>query len=216
MNDSNVSRRDDAGGAPVVNLPNALTVGRLVLVPVFVGLMLVEGAPARWWALIVFCLAAATDQLDGYIARSRHLVTDFGRLTDPIADKALTLGAFVMLSVAGLVPWWFTVLIAVRELGITVLRALLLRRGIVVSANKGGKVKTLAQMLFIVVMLVPWTSLLAGAGLTVRGGLPDPVFWVGWTIGAVALGLTLWSGAVYCLEGWRLWHADPAQASRQA
>jgi len=216
MNDSNVSRRDDAGAVPVVNVPNALTVGRLVLVPVFVWLMLVDGAPARWWALVVFCVAAATDQLDGHIARSRNLITDFGRLADPIADKALTLGAFVMLSVDGLVPWWFTVLIAVRELGITILRAVLLRRGIVVAANKGGKLKTVTQMLFIVVMLMPWTALLAGAGLGERGGLPDPVFWVGWAIGAVALGLTLWSGAVYCLEGWRLWRADSTRASRRA
>lgn len=215
MNGSNVSRRGGTGDVPVVNVPNALTVGRLALVPVFVWLMLLDGAPARWWALAVFCVAAATDQLDGHIARSRNLVTDFGRIVDPIADKALTLGAFVMLSVAHLVPWWFTALIAARELGITALRAVLLRRGIVVSANKGGKLKTVTQMLFIVVMLVPWTAWWAGGAPVVRGGLPEPVFWIAWAIGAVALALTLWSGAVYCVEGARLWRAAPGAAGRE-
>lgn len=203
MNESNVSRRQEAG-VPVVNVPNALTVLRLVLVPVFVWLMVRDGEGARWWALGVFCVAAATDQLDGHIARARGLITDFGRIADPIADKALTLGAFVMLSVDGLVPWWFTVLVAVRELGITALRAVLLRRGIVVSANKGGKLKTVLQILFITLMLVPWAAWLAHAGLGVRGGLPEPVFWIAWAVGAAALALTLWSGAVYCAEGVRL------------
>lgn len=99
------------------NLPNALTIGRLVLVPVFVVLLVQDTTPARWWSLVVFLVASATDQLDGHLARSRNQVTAFGTLADPIADKALTLGAFVMLSVLGEIPWWITIVIAVRELG---------------------------------------------------------------------------------------------------
>lgn len=200
--DDNVSRLDDAPPVPVLNLPNALTVLRLLMVPVFVWLMLVEGTPARWWALAVFCVAAATDQLDGHIARSRNLVTDFGKVVDPIADKALTLGAFVMISwdTGNAWMWAFTVLVAIRELGITWWRAVLLRRGIVVAANRGGKLKTVLQMLFIVVMLVPWGALLGGAA----GGTPVAVRVVQVAIGVAALVQTLWSGGVYVVEGMRM------------
>lgn len=199
--DDNVSRLDDAPQVPLVNLPNALTVLRLLLVPVFIWLMLVEGTPARWWALAVFCVAAATDHLDGQLARSRNLVTNFGKVVDPIADKALTLGAFVMISwdTGSVWMWVFTVLVAIRELGITWWRAVLLRRGVVVAANKGGKLKTVLQMLFIVVMLVPW-----GALLGVPGSTPVVVRVVQVVIGAAALVQTLWSGGVYLAEGVRL------------
>lgn len=200
--DDNVSRLDDAPRVPLVNLPNALTVARLLLVPVFVWLMLLDGVPARWWALAVFCVAAATDHLDGYLARSRNLVTDFGKVVDPIADKALTLGAFVMISwVTGSAWMWvFTALVAVRELGITWWRAVLLRRGVVVAANRGGKLKTVLQMLFIVLMLVPWGALLGTAG----GGAPVAVRVVQVLVGAAALFQTLLSGGVYFAEGVRL------------
>lgn len=209
MNEDNVHRLDEGPSVPLVNLPNALTVLRLLMVPVFVWLMVLEGDPARWWALAVFVVAAATDQLDGHLARSWNLVTDFGRIVDPIADKALTLGAFVMLSVDGLVPWWFTVLVAVRELGITALRAVLLRRGIVVAANSGGKLKTVLQMLFIVLMLVPWESFLAE-------GPAGIVRVAAWVVGAAALALTLWSGGVYVVEGAKLIRATRADGTPTA
>lgn len=200
--DDNVSRLDDAPRVPLVNLPNALTVVRLLLVPVFVWLMVLDGVPARWWALVVFCVAAATDHLDGYLARSRNLVTDFGKVVDPIADKALTLGAFVMISwdTGSAWMWVFTALVAVRELGITWWRAVLLRRGVVVAANRGGKLKTVLQMFFIVLMLVPWGALLGTAG----GEVPVAVRVVQVFIGAAALFQTLWSGGVYVAEGVRL------------
>ena len=203
MNDDNVHRLDEGPSVPLVNLPNALTVMRLLLVPVFVWLMVLDGDAARWWALGVFMVAAATDQLDGHLARSWNLVTDFGRIVDPIADKALTLGAFVMLSVDGAVPWWFTLLVAARELGITALRAVLLRRGVVVAANSGGKLKTVLQMLFIVLMLAPWESFLGeGPAGAVRIGA--------WVVGGAALAITLWSGGVYVREGARLMRSvDP-------
>lgn len=150
-----------SGKAAVVNLPNALTLFRLLLVPVFVWLMFVDGAPWRWLALVVFVVASITDHLDGRIARSRGLITEFGMLADPIADKALTLGAFIGFSWQGALPWWFTVLVGVRELGITLLREVLRRQGKVIPAGRGGKLKTGLQITLIIWLLVPWSGLLA-------------------------------------------------------
>lgn len=195
----NVSHIDRERAVSPYNLPNALTVIRLILVPVFIVLMVVDSPSARWWALAAFCFAALTDHLDGRIARARGIVTDFGRIADPIADKALTLGAFIMLSISGLLWWWVTVLIAIRELGITWLRAILLKRDIVVSANKGGKLKTLLQMGAIFILLIPWGTL----GLS--EGAVSGFMWFGWILVGLALLVTLWSGAVYVVEGWRLW-----------
>ncbi len=107
------------------NIANALTVARIVMVPVFGWLLLHGGgqAPAwRWWALLVFVVAMATDRLDGELARSRGLITDFGKLADPIADKALTGMAFIGLSLIGHLWWWVTIVVLAREIGITLLR----------------------------------------------------------------------------------------------
>ena len=138
----NVSRLQRNNKVPVVNLPNALTVARVVFVPLFVILALQDSWAMKWAAFVVFAIAAITDRFDGQLARSWNQITDFGRLVDPIADKALTLCGFALLSWQEFVPWWVTVLIAVRELGITAMRAFFLRRGIVVAADSLGKVKT--------------------------------------------------------------------------
>ena len=206
---SNVSRVDHEHHVSLWNVPNVLTVFRLVLVPVFIWLMFLEASAARWWAVLVFMVAAATDQLDGHIARSRNLITDFGRLMDPIADKALTLGAFIVLSIAGLLPWWVTILIAVRELGITALRAVLLRRDIVVSANKGGKLKTLLQIFAIWLLLIPWQSLCAS--WPAYASLTHGMLIFGWVVAGLALVMTVWSGLVYVVEGAKLWKASSPQ-----
>ncbi|WP_195225004.1 CDP-diacylglycerol--glycerol-3-phosphate 3-phosphatidyltransferase [Schaalia turicensis] len=203
---SNVSRVDHEHHVSPWNVPNVLTVFRLVLVPVFIWLMFLEASGARWWAVLVFMVAAATDQLDGHIARAQNLITDFGRLMDPIADKALTLGAFIMLSIAGLLPWWVTILIAIRELGITALRAVLLRRDIVVSANKGGKLKTVLQIFAIWLLLIPWQSL--GASWPVYASLAHGMLIFGWVVAGLALLMTVWSGLVYVVEGAKLWKAS--------
>ena len=140
------------------NLPNALTVLRLLGVPGCLWLLLQEGgedAGWRWWAFGVFALLMITDKIDGDLASSRNLVTDFGKIADPIADKALMIGALVGLNIIELLPWWITAIIVVRELGITLWRVVQLRRGHVVPASKGGKLKTSLQTLAVGLYLCP-------------------------------------------------------------
>ncbi|APT84939.1 CDP-diacylglycerol--glycerol-3-phosphate 3-phosphatidyltransferase [Corynebacterium aquilae] len=141
-----------------LNLPNVLTSIRILVIPLFVWLVLSAGGQNngwRWWALIVFVLLMITDKLDGDIARSRGIVTNFGKIADPIADKALMISALVTLNLTGLLPWWITVVIVVRELGITLWRMVLLRKGTVVPASKGGKIKTTLQALAVALLLMP-------------------------------------------------------------
>ena len=149
--------------APLLNIANVLTVLRLLLVPVFIWLALLPGDRARLAAVVVFVVAAFTDRLDGQLARSWGLVTSFGKIADPIADKALTLSAFVLLSVNQRLWWWVTILIVVRELGITVMRFFMLRRA-VMAASRGGKIKTALQMVGLVGLLTPWSMLMLPAG----------------------------------------------------
>ena len=152
---------DGAGGghavaAPrLINIANVLTVLRLILVPVFVLLLLAGGTGSRAAAFVVFAVASATDLLDGELARRRGLITDFGKIADPIADKALTGSALVTLSVQGQLPWWITVVILARELIVTGLRFWVIRRG-VIAASRGGKAKTLLQVVAICLYILPW------------------------------------------------------------
>jgi len=137
---------------------NLLTVVRLLLVPVFVALLVAAGHPgSTWWrlaALAAFGVASVTDLFDGQLARSRNLVTDFGKIADPIADKALTGAALITLSALGELPWWVTSLIMVREVGVTALRFAVIRRG-VIAASAGGKLKTVLQIAAICLYLLP-------------------------------------------------------------
>ena len=199
----NVSRVQRGSKVPVVNLPNALTVLRLALVPVFVVLGLQSASwTALWAAFVVFAVAAITDRFDGKLARSWGQITDFGRIADPIADKALTLCGFALLSYQGYLPWWVTILIAVRELGITAMRAFFLRRGVVVSANQAGKLKTFMQMVALGALLIPWAHF-----KHINDGNE---WWVvllirlGQIFAGVALALTLYSGFMYVIDGVRL------------
>jgi CDP-diacylglycerol---glycerol-3-phosphate 3-phosphatidyltransferase len=133
---------------------------RLVMVPFFVVFLAdgQAGAPAgtRWRiaAFVLFAVASATDLLDGRLARQRGLVTDFGKIADPVADKALTGAAFITLSALGELSWWVTAVILVRELGITAMRMVVIRRN-VIAASRGGKVKTLLQMIAISLYVLP-------------------------------------------------------------
>ena len=147
---------DKAVPPPVglVNVANILTVGRILLVPVFVVCLVHGGTAWRLGALAAFGGASLTDFLDGQLARKRGLVTDFGKIADPIADKALTGAALITLSVLGELPGWVTGLILFREVGITVLRFVVIRRG-VIAASQGGKLKTLLQIAAICLYLLP-------------------------------------------------------------
>jgi CDP-diacylglycerol--glycerol-3-phosphate 3-phosphatidyltransferase len=141
-------------GPGLVNEANALTVLRLVLVPIFVACLLAGGPGWRVVAFIVFSVASVTDLLDGRIARRRGLITDFGKIADPIADKALTGSALVTLSALGELPWWVTAVILAREIAVTVLRFWVIRRG-VIAASRGGKLKTLLQVVAIALYVLP-------------------------------------------------------------
>ncbi|WP_240619375.1 CDP-diacylglycerol--glycerol-3-phosphate 3-phosphatidyltransferase [Blastococcus sp. TF02-8] len=170
--------------AKLVNLPNALTVLRLLVVPVFAYLLLRDDGSDgddRYWATLVFGLAIITDRYDGMIARRTGQVTEFGKLADPIADKALTGTALIGLSVLALLPWWVTVVILVREVGVTVLRFWVIRHG-VIAASRGGKAKTVVQSLAIGLYILPLTGLLATAR---------------WWVMAAAVLLTVLSGLDY-------------------
>ena len=183
----------------LVNVANVLTVVRILLVPVFVVCLFAGGTVWRLVALAAFCVASLTDLLDGRLARSRGLVTDFGKIADPIADKALTGAALISLSVLGELSWWVTALILVREFGVTALRFAVIRRG-VIAASPGGKLKTLLQVIAICLYVLP-------ASLSP----PDVVKQV---VMAAAVVVTLVTGVDYVVRAVRLYR-DPAQARRR-
>jgi CDP-diacylglycerol---glycerol-3-phosphate 3-phosphatidyltransferase len=150
---------DSANGSAVrvglLNIANWLTVARIALVPVVVAGLLAGGTAWRLIALAAFGVASLTDLLDGKLARSRGLVTDFGKIADPVADKALTGAALICLSGLGELSWWVTAVIMVREVGVTALRFWVIRRG-VIAASRGGKIKTVLQILAICLYILPW------------------------------------------------------------
>lgn len=166
----------------VVNVANMLTGLRIVLVPVFLAALFVGDGHETFWrvvAFIVFTAAVITDRLDGEIARSYGMVTEFGKLADPIADKALIGAALIGLSMLGDLPWWVTVVILLREVAVTILRLVVIRRG-VIPASRGGKLKTLVQAVAIGLFVLPltgawlagaWVLMIAAVVLTVLTGL---------------------------------------------
>ncbi|MFY9304690.1 MAG: CDP-diacylglycerol--glycerol-3-phosphate 3-phosphatidyltransferase [Rhodoluna sp.] len=172
-----------------MNIPNAITLARIALVPIFVFLLLIaEGANSveRWVAIAVFVLAISTDGLDGAIARKTNKVTNLGKILDPIADKALLGGALLTLSLLGEIDWWITVLILARELSVTLYRVVVVKRK-VIAATQAGKLKTIFQGVAIGAVLAPF-EVWASAWTFFEQGL---LF--------VALGATLISGAKFFL-----------------
>ncbi len=185
------------------NLPNALTLLRLVLVPLFVWLLLREDgtdATSRVLAVVVFVAAMVTDYVDGKIARDRGLVTSFGKIVDPIADKALIGAALVGLSILGQVPWWVTVLILAREVGVTLLRFVVIRHG-VMPAGRGGKTKTVLQTVTLVLLMLP---------------LPDSWSWFTTTLLAASVVVTLATGLDYVASAVSMRRTSDRTAAKKA
>ena len=155
----------------LLNVANALTVARLLLVPVCVGFLAAGGTGYRYIAFAAFAVASMTDLADGELARRRNLITDFGKIADPIADKALTGSALITLSALGDLAWWITIVIVARELAVTALRFWVIRRG-VIAASRGGKIKTMLQVIAISLYILPWAvpverEVLMGAAVAV-------------------------------------------------
>lgn len=176
---------------PLVNIANVLTVLRILLVPVFVAALFVDGGQSTVWRIVaasIFAIAAITDRIDGQLARKYGLVTDFGKMADPIADKALIGAALVGLSVLGDLSWWVTGVIAARELGITLMRFAVLRHG-VIPAGRGGKLKTAVQAVAIGFYLLP---------------LPDAVAPFSAALMGLAVLLTVATGLDYVVQAVRL------------
>src|SRR5699024_348530 len=176
------------------NLPNALTTLRILLIPFFIWALWESGTfdqdsmAARWISVAIFAVAMYTDKLDGDIARARGLVTNFGKIADPIADKFLTGAAWITMSLLGEIWWWITIVILLREWGITVMRLLMLRTR-VLPASRGGKIKTVLQTAAILALLLPLAPFLGEWWL-----------WFGWAIVIAALVVTLVTGLEYVVK----------------
>lgn len=180
-----------AADVPLWNLANLLTMSRLVLVPAFLLALFTDDGTDPLWrvtAAVIFAVACLTDRLDGDLARRRGLVTNFGTIADPIADKALMGAALVGMSLLGELAWWITILIGVRELGVTALRFWVLRYG-VIPASRGGKVKALAQVVAIGLYVLP---------------LPLSAVPVRWSVMGIAVVLTVVTGVDYVMRALRL------------
>ena len=138
-----------------MNLPNKLTVLRVIMVPFFVFFMLTDfaGDAGKWIALVLFCLASLTDMLDGKIARARNLVTNFGKFMDPLADKLLVCSAMICLIPSGQLPAWVVIVIIAREFIISGFRLVAADNGIVIAASYWGKFKTVSQMFMVIVLI---------------------------------------------------------------
>jgi len=202
-----VSGNTGAGPVPVRppsvwNIANALTVLRIVLVPLFAWLLLRDdGADVtgRLLATAAFVVAIITDRFDGDLARKRNLVTNFGKIADPIADKALTGAAFIGLSLLGELGWWLTILVLVREWGVTLLRFWVIRYG-VMPASHGGKAKTVLQAVALGLYLLPWH-----AGLSVDAAwYLTALHWTAVAVMAVAVIVTVVTGLDYVGRAVRL------------
>ncbi|MFI8413822.1 CDP-diacylglycerol--glycerol-3-phosphate 3-phosphatidyltransferase [Paeniglutamicibacter gangotriensis] len=179
---------------PTLNIANVLTVLRIIMVPFFVWALVAdesEYGTMRWVALAVFAVAMYTDKLDGDLARSRGLITNFGKIADPIADKLLTGSALVMFSILAELPWWITIVILVREWGITAVRFVVIRYG-VMAASRGGKLKTVMQAVAILLYLLPWTHTISWLGT------------VAFIVMLLTLAVTVITGLDYLVKAWTL------------
>jgi CDP-diacylglycerol--glycerol-3-phosphate 3-phosphatidyltransferase len=183
------------------NLPNVLTALRIVMVPFFGWTLLHDGGDSVGWRIAAFVLfvgAAITDKIDGDIARARNLVTNFGKIADPIADKAITGMAFIGLSVVGDIWWWVTIVVLLREWSVTLLRLSILRQ-VVVAAAQSGKVKTVLQAIALSTLCLPLRQVSGEPWET----LGEILFYLAQVMLAGAVAMTLWSGYEFFRDVWR-------------
>jgi CDP-diacylglycerol---glycerol-3-phosphate 3-phosphatidyltransferase len=179
------------------NFPNGLTFLRALLVPVILWLLVQDSDTLRWWAFGIFLFAAATDSVDGWVARRYQGITRWGQLADPIADKLLIIGSLASLAYVGELPWWAVSVIVTREVAVTLLRVQLVRRrDLVMPASVWGKVKTLSQVVAVAAYLWPTV------GATLREVLLQ-----------VAIVLTIWSGIDYAFRAGRLARSNSGPAA---
>jgi CDP-diacylglycerol--glycerol-3-phosphate 3-phosphatidyltransferase len=184
------------------NVPNVLTTLRIVSVPFYGWALLVHGGDSITWRVVawaIFLVAMVTDKIDGDLARKHGLITDFGKIADPIADKALTGMAFIGLSVVGDVWWWVTVVVLLREWSVTLLRLSVLKR-LVIAAKDLGKLKTMVQALALGFLTLPLRDGELTAWLQTPG---EVAFYAAEVLLAVAVGLTVWSGWEFFRDVWR-------------
>ena len=193
-----------------LNLPNVLTTLRIVMVPFFGWALLQDGGDSVTWRLVaftLFVLAMITDKIDGDIARARNLVTNFGKIADPIADKAITGMAFIGLSIVGDIFWWVTIVVLVREWSVTLLRLSVLQH-VVIAASGSGKLKTVLQAVALSVLCLPLPHGDAHGGAFDQFGVPgDVLFYLGQICLAGAVAMTLWSGYEFFRDVWRQRHS---------
>ena len=193
------------------NLPNMLTSLRIVMVPFFGWALLHEGGDSVLWRCVAFGLfvgAMITDKIDGDIARARNLVTDFGKIADPIADKAITGMALIGLSVVGDVWWWVTAVVLLREWSVTLLRLSVLK-AVVIAASRSGKIKTTLQAIAISGLLLPFPhgDRAHGGSFDFLGTPGEVLFYASQVLLAGAVAMTLWSGYEFFRDVWRQRHA---------
>ncbi len=191
-----------------MNLPNKLTVLRMIMVPFFVFFMLMPIIPHHYlFALIIFTAASITDHLDGRIARSRGLITNFGKLMDPLADKILVVSALICMVALGLTNAWFVIIIVAREFLVTAIRQLAVESGTVIPANNWGKAKTVSQMVAIIAVLALQyiNELLTGVFALENAAALNGIFLlIGDVLLGVAVVLTLISGWTYVVQNKKL------------
>ena len=202
----------EAGAERVSNLnvPNVLTTLRIVMVPFFGFALLQDGGDSVTWRLVaftLFVLAMITDKVDGDIARARGLVTNFGKIADPIADKAITGMAFIGLSIVGDIYWWVTIVVLLREWSVTFLRLSVLKH-VVIAASGSGKLKTVLQAVALSVLCLPLPHGGShGGAFDQFGVLGEVLFYVGQVCLAGAVAMTLWSGYEFFRDVWRQRHS---------
>ncbi len=189
------------------NLPNALTTLRIVAVPFFGAALLMDDGESITWrvvAWVIFCLAMVTDKIDGDIARKRGLVTNFGKIADPIADKAITGMALIALSIVGDIWWWVTIVVLLREWSVTLLRLSVLK-SVVIQAAELGKIKTTVQAvaLGLLVLPLPHGDEAHGGAFDEFGAVGEGLFYIGQAFLVAAVALTLWSGYEFFRDVWR-------------